>query len=121
MKQVTYSPLFLKISQDYQEFGTISCENQNLASRKIAGQLKIPSWKGELTDISKKCMFQCIIRGMALLKYTQQVHKFFVKIVFRLAVKGRWGFFRSSEDFTYGALCPLTLTLPLGGGREGWG
>ena len=36
---------------------------------------------------------------------------------FSLAGKGKIRFFPWSRDLTAGALCPPTLTLPLGGGR----
>jgi len=34
---------------------------------------------------------------------------------------GRNAFYRWQQDPTFGGFCPPTLTLPLGGGREGWG
>jgi hypothetical protein len=34
---------------------------------------------------------------------------------------GRNAFSRLQLDLTFGDFCPPTLTLPLGGGREGWG
>jgi hypothetical protein len=34
---------------------------------------------------------------------------------------GRNVFYRWPQDLTFGDICPPTLTLPLGGGREGWG
>jgi hypothetical protein len=33
----------------------------------------------------------------------------------------RNAFYRWQLDLTFGDFCPPTLTLPLGGGREGWG
>jgi hypothetical protein len=76
---------------------------------------------GEIFRVCNWAMVKVPVSNVRRGVFIQQVHKFLLRIVFSPAFKGPYGFFRQSEDLTPGALCPPTLTLPLGGGREGWG